>query len=116
MNLYNQPATVRFIRNHPTLRYLTGPVRLLTARFSRRHAILMVALSVPALLVTGLFTVPAFLFPTPQHNEYFEFAQQLNEGGERWIAMGLSACCSFFCFAVPCESCDEGAADVESDE
>lgn len=106
MNPYNRPATVRFSRKRPVLRYLTGPVRLLTARFSRRDAVFMVVLSVPALLVTGLLTLPTFLFPTPQHNEYFEFARQLNEGGDRWVAMGLSAFCSLFCFAIPCDRCD----------
>ena len=83
--------------------FLTGFIRLVTAQFNRRNAVCLVALSVPALLVTALLTLPAFLFNTPQHNEYFEFAQQLNRGGDRWFAMGLSACCCLFCFAVPCD-------------
>lgn len=101
MNTYKQPASLRFLRNHPSLRYLSGPVRLLTAQFNRRSAIFMTVLCVPALLVTALLTLPAFLFNTPQHNEYFEFAKQLNQGGDRWFALGLSACCSFLCFAIP---------------
>ena len=83
--------------------FLTGFSRLVTAQFNRRNAVCLVALSVPPLLVTALLTLPAFLFNSPQHNEYFEFAQQLNQGGDRWFAMGLSACCCLFCFAVPCD-------------
>lgn len=115
MNPYSHNPVVRSGRSHPVLRFLSeGPLRLLTARFSRRHAVLMVVLSAPALLATALFTVPAFLFHTPQHNEYFEFAKQLNQGGERWIAMGLSACCSIFCFAIPYESCAK-TEDIKED-
>jgi|TARA_B110000037_G_scaffold197289_1_gene235290 hypothetical protein len=44
---------------------------LVTAQFNHRNAIFMTALCVPALLVTALLTLPAFLFNTPQHNEYF---------------------------------------------
>lgn len=94
------------MRSHPSLRYLSGPILLLTARFNRRNAVFMVALCLPALLITGLLTLPAFLFNTPQHNEYFEFAKQLNHGGDRWFAMGLSACCSFLCFAIPAENAE----------
>jgi hypothetical protein len=83
------------------MRLLTGPVRLVTAQFTFRNAVCLVALSIPALLVTALLTLPAFLFNTPQHNEYFEFARQLDQGGDRWFALGLSACCSLLCFAVP---------------
>lgn len=103
MNTHPHPAEFRPARKNPAMRLLTGPVRLVTAQFNRRNAVCLVALSVPALLVTALLTLPAFLFNTPQHNEYFEFAQQLDQGGERWFAMGLSACCSLFCFAVPTE-------------
>ncbi len=106
MNSYKQPASIRLLRSHPSLRYLSGPVRLVTAQFNRRNAIFMTALCVPALLVTALLTLPAFLFNTPQHNEYFEFAKQLNSGGDRWFALGLSACCSFLCFAIPADQPD----------
>ncbi len=101
MNSYKQPAPLRFLRKHPSPRYLSGPIRLVTAQFNRRNAIFMTALCVPALLITALLTLPAFLFNSPQHNEYFEFAKQLNTGGDRWVALGLSACCSFLCFAIP---------------
>lgn len=103
MNTLKQPANVRRRRNHPALRLLAGPIRLFKAQFTRRNAVCLVALSVPALLVTLLLTVPALLFTTPQHNEYFEFAKQLDQGGDRWLALGLSACCSFFAFAIPAQ-------------
>ena len=94
-------------------RFIEGPSRLITARFNQRNAVFMVALSIPALLVTALLTLPELLFNTPQHNEYYEFAKQLNHSGDRWVAMGLSACCSFFCFAIPCYECptEESAED-----
>lgn len=104
MNTQPQPYVFRAARNQSALRFLAGPVRLVTAQFNFRNAVCLVALSVPALLVTALLTLPAFLFNTPQHNEYFEFAKQLDQGGERWFAMGLSACCCLFCFAVPCDN------------
>lgn len=94
----------RAVPSKPAHRFLTGPIRLVTARFNRRNAVCLIALSVPALLVTALLTLPAFLFLSPQHNEYFEFAQQLDRSGESWLAVGLSACCCFVCFAVPCDS------------
>lgn len=103
MNTQPQAPVFRAARNPSVLRFLAGPIRLVTAQFSLRNGICLVALSVPALLVTALLTLPAFLFPTPQHNEYFEFARQLDQGGDRWLAMGLSACCCLFCFAVPCD-------------
>lgn len=89
------------LRSPMALRVLTGPVRLVRAQFTRRNAVCLIALSAPALLVTALLTLPAFLFNTPQHNEFFEFAQQLNRGGDRWLAVGLSACCCLFAFAIP---------------
>ena len=100
------PATVfRAAPPHPRpMRVISGPIRLLKAQFSIRNAVCLVALSVPALLVTALLTLPAFLFNTPEHNEYFEFAKQLDQGADRWVAMGLSACCSLLCFAVPCDN------------
>jgi len=103
MNTNKQPAPARSLRSHPSLRFLSGPFRLVTAQFNSRNAIFMTALCVPALLVTALLTLPAFLFNTPQHNEYFEFAKQLSSGGDRWVALGLSACCSFLCFAIPAD-------------
>lgn len=112
MNSYQQPAQVRSLRIHPSLRYLSGPVRLVTAQFNRRNAFFMTVLCVPALLVTALLTLPAFIFNTPQHNEYFEFAKQLNNGGDRWVALGLSACCSLLCFVVPTDP----AAAVKTEE
>lgn len=109
MNTYKQSARNRFSRNRPALRILSGPVRLLTAQFNSRNAFFMIVLCLPALLVTALLTLPGYLFNTPQHNEYFEFAKQLNQGCDRWLALGLSACCSFLCFAIPADSREEDA-------
>lgn len=110
MNATERPNEVRRPRRNIALLLLTGPARLLKARFTRRNAVCLVALSVPALLVTLLLTLPALLFTTPQHNEYFEFAQQLNRGGERWLALGLSACCTLFAFAIPTQDGDRDAS------
>jgi hypothetical protein len=104
------PTPVRRPRSSIALRLLSGPVRLVKAQFNFRNAVCLVALSVPALLVTALLTLPALLFTTPQHYEYFEFAQQLDQGGERWLAVGLSACCSLLCFAVPAQGEEEEAS------
>jgi hypothetical protein len=78
-----------------------------TAQFNFRNALCLVALCVPALLATALLTLPGLIFTTPEHYEYFEFANQLDKGSDRWIAMGLSACCCLFCFAVPGEKTPE---------
>ncbi|MFK7852041.1 MAG: hypothetical protein AB8D78_13785 [Akkermansiaceae bacterium] len=83
--------------------YLKGPYRLVTAQFNRRNAIFMIALCIPALSLFLLLTLPGVLFVTPQHNEYFEFAKQLDQGGARWVAMTLATCCSILALAMPCE-------------
>ncbi len=114
MNTYKQPPRIRFLRNHPSLRLLSGPVRLLTARFDHRSAFFIVVLCVPALLVTALLTLPGYLFNSPQHNEYFEFANQLNEGADRWFALGLSACCCLLCFVIPADSPDTDPGKAEA--
>jgi hypothetical protein len=103
MNTLKKPANFRRTGTHFVNRLFTGPIRLFKAQFTSRNAVCLVALSVPALLVTLLLTLPALLFTTPQHYEYFEFAQQLDQGGERWLALGLSACCSLFAFAIPAQ-------------
>jgi hypothetical protein len=103
MNTHPHPIEDRRPRTSLALRLLTSPIRLVKAQFTRRNAVCLVALSVPALLVTLLLTLPALLFNTPQHNEYFEFAKELNQGCDRWLAVGLSACCSLFAFAIPAQ-------------
>ncbi len=110
MNTRKQPTNFRRPQTHFAFRLLTGPVRLVKAQFTGRNAICLVALSVPALLVTALLTVPALLFTTPQHYEYFEFAKQLDQGSDRWLALGLSACCSFLAFAIPAQGEEEEAS------
>ena len=105
MNTTNQPTTVS--GPDRISRILSGPVRLVTARFTRRNAFYLVMLSLPALAVTILLTLPGILFNTPEQNEYFQFAQVLDQGGERWLAMGLSACCSFLCFVIPSDPTSE---------
>ncbi len=103
MNTRKQPINIRRRSPNFASRLFIGPIRLFKAQFTSRNAICLVALSIPALLVTVLLTLPALLFTTPQHYEYFEFAQQLDQGAERWLALGLSACCSLFAFAVPAQ-------------
>lgn len=110
MRATQRSTNVRRPRTKHAFHLLTGPVRLVTAQFTRRNAVCLVALSVPALLVTLLLTLPALLFTTPQHNEYFEFAKQLDQGGDRWLALGLSACCSLFAFVIPAQGGDEDAS------
>ena len=110
MNTRKHSANFRRTRTNFVFRLLNGPIRLFKAQFTFRHAVCLVALSAPALLVTLLLTLPAFLFNTPQHNEYFEFAKQLDQGGDRWFAMGLSTCCSLLCFAIPAQDQQEEAS------
>lgn len=107
MNTIPQQPLFREARNSNVPLLIAGPFRLLTAKFNSRNAACMIALSIPALLMTALMTLPAILFNTPQHNEYFEFAKELGQGGDHWFAMGLSTCCSLLCFAVPCDSSRE---------
>ncbi|MDP4720686.1 MAG: hypothetical protein NWS48_05615 [Akkermansiaceae bacterium] len=103
MNTNTLAKNVRKSRVSRVSSWIEGPKRVLTAKFNSRNAVFMLALCVPALMAVALYTLPGFLFVTPQHNEYFEFAQELDRSGELWVALGLSACCSFFCFAVPCD-------------
>ncbi|MGJ8643707.1 MAG: hypothetical protein ACSHX9_09890 [Luteolibacter sp.] len=107
MNIHTPYNNVRNFRFTQALKWTEGPKRVLTARFNRRNAIFMLVLCVPALLAVALYTLPGFLFVTPQHHQYFEFANELDRSGERWVALGLSACCSFFCFVVPCDQSEK---------
>lgn len=103
MNIHTLAKNVRNFRISYASYCIEGPKRVLTARFNRRNAIFMLALCVPALFAVLLYTLPGFLFVTPQHHQYFEFANELDRSGGRWVVLALSACCSFFCFAVPCD-------------
>ncbi|MEP2776884.1 MAG: hypothetical protein ABJQ29_11870 [Luteolibacter sp.] len=103
MSANTRIKSVHKFRISHALRWIEGPKRVLTARFNRRNAVFMLALCVPAMMAVALYTLPGFLFITPQHHEYFEFARELDRSGDRWVALGLSACCSFFCFAIPCD-------------
>ena len=81
--------------------FIAGPCILLTSHISLKTASLMALLSAPGILCASLFTLPAFLFRSPQQQEYFHFANMLELEPARWLLVGLSLVCCLFSLALP---------------
>ncbi|MEO8616966.1 MAG: hypothetical protein ABI600_17635 [Luteolibacter sp.] len=90
--------------------FISGPWMLLTSRLSFKSASMMIMLCAPALLFCGMLTIPAILFPSPQQNAYFYFAEGLNHDPIRWLGLLLGCACSLLALAVPAAADDSGAS------
>lgn len=75
-----------------------------TPRLSAKSALLMILLCAPALLFCSLLAIPPILFPSPQQNAYFYFAQGLNHDPLRWVVLGFAAAFAMLALAVPATS------------
>ena len=93
--------TLRGIFRLLRLTLISGPWLLLTSRLSRKNASLMILLCAPALLFCSLLTIPALIFPSPQQEAYFYFAQVLNQDPIRWAILALTGICLITALAVP---------------
>ncbi|MEO7097886.1 MAG: hypothetical protein ABI162_00895 [Luteolibacter sp.] len=115
MSLTLQPAPSRILKNAISpgffspqtfgrllrLAFITGPRLLLTSRISAKSASMMIMLSAPALILCGMLTIPALLFPSPQQQAYFYFSQILDHDPSRWIPLALASICTVIAMAVP---------------
>lgn len=68
---------------------IDGGRAVLEGRFTTRQGILIAAGQLPILLGVMLITVPALLFPTPEHNAFYEFARQLATGASSAVPILL---------------------------
>ncbi|WP_200279695.1 hypothetical protein [Haloferula rosea] len=57
--------------------YIDGFRALLLGKFNQRQAILIIVATIPILLSVGMLFIPTVLFPTPQHQAFYHFAQTL---------------------------------------
>ena len=83
------------------LTFMSGPWMLLTSQLSAKSASLMILLCAPALLFCSMLTIPAILFPSPQQNAYYYFAQILNQDPSRWVILALAGMFAVLALAVP---------------
>lgn len=81
--------------------FIDGPRLLLTGKFSRRAAGFMIAGALPAIAAALFLTVPGMLFPTPQHQAFFQFGKVLNSDMASLIPVGLGVLSSIFSFRLP---------------
>ncbi len=93
--------TARSVAGLLKLTFVSGPYLLLTSRLSAKSASMMILLCAPALLLTAMLTIPALLFPSPQQQAYFYFAQMINQDPTRWVILAFAAVCSILALAVP---------------
>ncbi len=54
--------------------FVIAPRLLLAGKYDKRKAGYIIAAACPILLAVLFMTVPSLLFPTPQHNAFFHFA------------------------------------------
>lgn len=81
--------------------FVEGPKLLLKGAFNRRAAGFIIASAMPAIL-TGMFlTLPGYLFPTPEHNAFFHFANFLEGELSSAIPVILGTISSIFSFRLP---------------
>jgi hypothetical protein len=81
--------------------FISGPWMLLTSPLSGKNASLMILLCAPALLFCSLLVIPPLLFPSPQQNAYYYFAQGLNQDPLRWVVLGVAMFFAMLALAIP---------------
>lgn len=83
------------------LTFISGPRLLFTSRLSAKSASLMILLSIPALLLTLLLTIPPLLFNSPEQHAYYEFANAINHDPTYLIILAFAALCTIISLAIP---------------
>jgi hypothetical protein len=81
--------------------FISGPRLLFTGQLSIKSAFFMVMLCTPALFLWALLVIPPFLFPFPEHNAYFEFAQIVTGDPAQLLLLPLAAACFLLALAIP---------------
>ncbi len=101
---HQQPRPLRSlsrIKSYLRLIFISGPQVLLTARISKKCALVMALMCAPSLIFCGLLTLPELIFKFPQQQAYFHFCQVLNEDPARWIVLALAGLCTLLSLAAP---------------
>jgi hypothetical protein len=86
------------------LTFVSGPWLLLTGQLSIKNASFMIMLCTPALLLWALLTIPPLLFPFPEHNAYYQFAQIVTADPAQWLLLPLTIACLVLALAIPATS------------
>jgi hypothetical protein len=83
------------------LTFISGPWQLLTGQLSLKNASFMIMLSTPGLLLWALLTIPPLLFPFPEHNAYYQFAQIVTSDPAQSLLLPLAVICLVVALALP---------------
>jgi hypothetical protein len=81
--------------------FIDGPRLLLKGKYSRRAAGFMIVAAVPALAAVMFLTLPALLFPTPQHNAFFYFGKGVTSDVASYVPLALGLISSIFSLRLP---------------
>jgi hypothetical protein len=101
-NLFNHRIlTFKGVMRLLRITFISGPFLLFTTRLSIRHAAMMILLCTPALILVSFLTIPTFLFSSPEHHAYYEFANILTKDPAQWFILPFAALCSMIALAVP---------------
>lgn len=81
--------------------FVEGPRLILNGKFSRRSGGFIIAASMPVLLSTMFLVLPGILFPTPQHNAFFQFAKVIDGDLVSLLPLALGTISAIFSFRLP---------------
>jgi len=82
--------------------FISGPCLLLKGQLSIKSASFMIMLCTPALLLWAMLTIPPLLFPFPEHNAYYQFAQIVTSDPAQWLLLlPLAIACFILALAIP---------------
>lgn len=84
-------------------RLTAGPRALIEARYGKRQAVVLMLGSIPSILALILLTVPAFLFPTPEHRAFYQFAWSLTHEPVSFLPMLIGIVTLALCLRIPLE-------------
>lgn len=84
--------------------FIDGPRLMLSGRLSRRAAGFMTIAALATIMGTLFLTLPALLFPTPQHNAFFHFAKAITSDIGSLVPLTLGFLASIFSFRLPLSS------------
>ena len=81
--------------------FIDGPRLLLKGKFSRRAAAFMIVAAIPAIAAVLFLTVPALLFPTPQHNAFFYFGKSVTSDVASYVPLAIGLLSTIFSLRLP---------------
>ena len=81
--------------------YVDGFKALLMGKFDQRQAILIIVATIPILLSVGMLVIPTVLFPTPQHQAFYHFAQTLADDSISMVPVVIGAISTTLGLKIP---------------